>query len=93
MSVNLIIVSSLYTTPEGLFGELIITALVFLLIFFKNALKLIWKVFLSAGTTTSFPPCASVNTVYSVKKGANVSTSSFLLSSALNVEHSALAAP
>ena len=61
------IVSSLYTTPLGLLGELTKTAAVFSLIALSSFSKSIWKVSGSESRATSDAPAVSVKTLYSVK--------------------------
>ena len=68
--------SSEYTAPEGLLGELTIIALVFLLILLSSSSNLIWNFSVSADTTTNFAPAAVANTLYSGKNGAIAITSS-----------------
>ena len=60
-------VASEYTTPEGLLGELMITALVRSLMSALKASKSIWKSGSRAGTTLRLAPLHSTKTWYSVK--------------------------
>ena len=93
-SASFLIVCSEYTAPDGLFGELIITAFVFLFTNFSNSSKLIWKFFVSGATTLNFAPAAVTNTLYSGKNGAiAIISSSDDDVSALNAIESDAAAP
>ena len=74
-------VSSEYTTPLGLLGEFTITALVAGVILLSKSAISIWKVLSSGLLITIFPPAFSMNTLYSVKKGAKTIHSSPIPSS------------
>ena len=79
--------------PTGLLGESIITAAVRSVTAVATASTSIWKVFVSAMTSTQVAPQVSIHTRYSGKYGAMTTTSSPGLVTACRVMESDAAAP
>ena len=76
MAANASRFSRVYTAPTGLFGELMMTALVFGVMAASMASTSSWKSGTWAGTSTHAHSAVSIHTLYSGKYGAITMTSS-----------------
>ena len=85
--------SRVYTAPTGLFGVLMITALVFGPMAARSASMSGWKLGTAAGTSTMVQPAASIHVRYSGKYGDTTTTSSPGWVTAAMDEAKAAAAP
>ena len=86
-------VSSEYMTPDGLFGEFIMTAETLSSSISLNFSKSIWKSSIRGGTIFGMHPAPVIYGTYSGKKGANTMTEDPASHTALRACASAPAAP